>query len=192
MTAIGRALVTGPNLITLSRLAVLAAAVMAFAAGAPGLAVVLGALAGITDSVDGWWARKTGQVSRLGEILDQFCDVALELVLLVLAVAERRLPLFVILPYVLREIWVASIRRHAIELGENIPSRRSGKLKSAFLGWSCVPLFLPSSLGSGHAALGSGLLHLGQFGIWTGIGLSCWSGLAYTRDFARIFERSHP
>ena len=59
---------------------------------------VLGAVAGATDYVDGWLARRTGQVTRLGEILDQFCDVALELAFLVFAITLHVLPVVVLAP----------------------------------------------------------------------------------------------
>ena len=179
------ALATGPNLITLSRLALLAVALPAFFLGAVHLAIALGALAGVTDYLDGWLARRTGQVTRMGEILDQFCDVVLELTLLTVAVSLGVLPLWVIVLHVLREIWVAAIRRSSIELGTNIPSRRSGKLKAAFVGWSCLPLLV------GAASLAGGwspaLVTIGQAGLAIGLALTVVSGLAYTADWARAY-----
>jgi cardiolipin synthase len=187
MNPLRAALMTGPNLITLSRLALLAAALLGFFLGAVGLAIALGALAGITDYLDGWLARRTGQVTRLGEILDQFCDVVLELTLLVVAVSLAVLPLWVIVLHVLREIWVASIRRSSIELGTNIPSRLSGKLKAAFVGWSCLPLLVGAA---GLAGAWSGaLVKLGQVGVAIGLALTAFSGAAYTVDWARAYSR---
>jgi CDP-diacylglycerol--glycerol-3-phosphate 3-phosphatidyltransferase len=182
-----RALGTGPNLITLSRLALLGAALALVAAGRVGTGLVIGATAGVTDYADGWLARRTGQVSRLGEILDQFCDVVLELVLLVTAVAARVLPLAVLIPYVLREVWVTSLRRSSIELGENIPSCRTGKLKAAFIGWSAVPLF--AGLFGLAGRWSPTLLMVGRLGIFVGLGLTIISGLQYTASWVRIFER---
>ena len=37
-------------------------------------ALVLFAIAAGTDWVDGWWARKFNQVTKLGRVLDPFCD----------------------------------------------------------------------------------------------------------------------
>jgi CDP-diacylglycerol--glycerol-3-phosphate 3-phosphatidyltransferase len=186
-SALGRALTTGPNLVTLSRLGLLGGALGVFALGAVKPALLLGALAGATDYVDGWWARRTGQVSRLGEILDQFCDVVLEITLLLMAIALHLLPLWVLLPQILREVWVQCLRRSSIELGENIPSRRSGKLKAAFMGWSCLPLFLGGLGGAGAAS--AALLLLGQVGIAVGVGLTVLSGAQYTASWAAIFNR---
>lgn len=182
------ALATGPNLITLSRLGLLGFALVAFGCGAVGAALLMGALAGATDYLDGWLARKTGQVTRLGEILDQFCDVVLEVVLLVFAVSLGLLPVLVLIPHVLREVWVQCLRRSSIELGENIPSAFVGKLKAAFVGWSCLPLFA-GGLGAGGAAAPV-LLRIGQAGIAVGIALTVASAIAYTRAWIRIYERA--
>ena len=182
-----RALRTAPNLITLSRLVLVGAAAALFAAGHVWAALAPGALAGATDYLDGYVARRTGCVTRLGEILDQFCDVALEVVLLVMAsTLPQGLPSFVVLPYVLREIWVAGIRRYTAEKQINIASRWSGKLKSAFLGWSAVPLFLGASLpaASRWSLL---LVGLGRAGVLVGLALSLVSGVQYTRDFIRVY-----
>jgi len=182
------ALTTAPNLVTLSRLALLAAALVTFHAGAPVPAVMLGVLAGITDYIDGWLARRTGQVTRLGEILDQVCDVALELVLLVMAVSLGALPIAVIVVHVMREIWVTSLRRSSIELGENIPSRRSGKLKAALVGWSCLPLLLGVM---GLAGTLSGVaLRVGQAGVALGLLMTVVSGCQYTAEWAQIYGRT--
>jgi CDP-diacylglycerol--glycerol-3-phosphate 3-phosphatidyltransferase len=181
------ALMTGPNLITLSRIGLLALALLGFFLGAVRAAIALGALAGITDYLDGWLARRTGQVTRLGEILDQFCDVVLELTLLTVAVSLAVLPLWVIVLHVLREIWVAAIRRSSIELGTNIPSRRSGKLKAAFVGWSCLPLLIGAAQLAG--AWSGALVKLGQVGVAVGLALTVWSGVAYSFDWARAYAR---
>jgi cardiolipin synthase len=183
-----RALRSPPNLVTLSRIGLIAVAVALFAAGRTQLALLPGVLAGATDYLDGWLARRTGRVTRLGEILDQFCDVALELVLLVMASTfAHGLPPVLLVPYVLREMWVAGIRRYAAEKRVNIPSRFTGKLKSAFLGWSAVPLFLGASLAT-SSPWAFWLVALGRVGVVVGLLLSVVSGVQYTRDFIRVYE----
>jgi cardiolipin synthase (CMP-forming) len=184
------ALCTPPNLVTLSRLALIGAAFSAAGLGAPRLALVMGALAGASDYVDGWLARRTGRVTRLGEILDQFCDVVVELACLVCAIGAGALPLGALVPWALREVWVVSLRRSSIELGENIPTHWTGKLKAAFIGWSALPLFA-GLLGVG-GGLSQALLQLGRVGVAVGLGLSVVSGLAYTASWIRIYEAAGP
>jgi len=61
-----------PNLISLSRL-VLAAAFVHWAA-TPVIAVTILCLAGISDWLDGWVAKRWGQGSPFGALLDPVCD----------------------------------------------------------------------------------------------------------------------
>lgn len=80
----------------------------------------------------------------------------------------------------LREVWVAGVRRFAAEHGLHIPSRFAGKLKSALLGWSAVPLYVGAAGWAGD--LSPSLVGLGQLGVAVGLGASVLSGALYTRD----------
>jgi len=178
---------TTPNLVTLSRLALVLAVFISYLSNLYVVGAVLGAVSGATDYLDGWLARRTGQVTRLGEILDQFCDVALELAFFVFAITLHALPVVVLVPHVLRELWVVSIRRYAIELGENIPSRLPGKIKASVIGWSMLPL-LVGAVGLAQSWSPT-LIRFGQIGVLVGLVLSIVSGIDYTVSFVRIYER---
>jgi phosphatidylglycerophosphate synthase len=184
------ALTTLPNLMTLSRLALIGAAFGAAGLGAARLALLLGAAAGASDHFDGWLARRTGRVTRLGEILDQFCDVVVELGCLVGAIGAGAMPLGALVPWVLREVWVGCLRRSSIELGENIATHWTGKLKSAFIGWSALPLFAGLLRVFGGAS--GVLLEVGRAGMAVGIGLAVVSGASYTAAWIRIYEVRGP
>jgi CDP-diacylglycerol--glycerol-3-phosphate 3-phosphatidyltransferase len=80
---------------------------------------VLFALAGITDSLDGYHARKWGQTSRLGEFLDPVADKLIVAVALVLIVSKDA-RWFVVLPAAIiigREIAISALREWMAELG---------------------------------------------------------------------------
>lgn len=80
---------------------------------------VLFALAGITDSLDGYLARKWGQTSRLGEFLDPVADKLIVAVVLVLIVSKDP-RWFVVLPAAViigREIAISALREWMAELG---------------------------------------------------------------------------
>jgi CDP-diacylglycerol--glycerol-3-phosphate 3-phosphatidyltransferase len=80
---------------------------------------VLFALAGITDSLDGYLARKWGQTSRLGEFLDPVADKLIVAVALVLIVSKDA-RWFVVLPAAIiigREIAISALREWMAELG---------------------------------------------------------------------------
>jgi cardiolipin synthase len=181
---------TIPNLITLSRIGLLTIATPLYFHGHYALGLVFAIVAALTDYLDGAIARATGQVTRLGEILDQFCDVCFETLALTLAVHQGFFPIYVILIYSVREFWSLSMRRSMAGLGKTIPSSFFGKLKTNGLMWGFLPTFLSitGTLPSWEPALGN----LGRFMVYTALGLSWVSGLQYTYAFVTLYESEKP
>jgi cardiolipin synthase (CMP-forming) len=68
------AIVTVPNAISLARLVLMPVCAWLLATEHYASGLVLTALVGATDWVDGWLARRIGQVSRVGQLLDPFAD----------------------------------------------------------------------------------------------------------------------
>jgi CDP-diacylglycerol--glycerol-3-phosphate 3-phosphatidyltransferase len=77
------------------------------------------ALAGITDSLDGYYARKWGQTSRLGAFLDPVADKLIVAAALVLIVSKDPRWFVVIVAVVIigREIAVSALREWMAEIG---------------------------------------------------------------------------
>jgi len=77
------------------------------------------ALAGITDSLDGYLARRWGQTSRLGAFLDPVADKLIVAAALVLIVSRDPRWLLVIMASVIigREIAVSALREWMAEIG---------------------------------------------------------------------------
>src|SRR6204780_2391713 len=77
------------------------------------------ALAGITDSLDGYYARKLGQTSRLGAFLDPVADKMIVTAALVLIVSRDPRWFMVIVAVVIigREIAVSALREWMAEIG---------------------------------------------------------------------------
>src|SRR5271168_2583001 len=77
------------------------------------------ALAGITDSLDGYYARKLGQTSRLGAFLDPVADKLIVAAALVLIVSADSRWFVVIMAIVIigREIAVSALREWMAEIG---------------------------------------------------------------------------
>ena len=130
-----------PNLITLFRIVIIPIFVLIFYID--GLAyrhIVLTALfflAGVSDWVDGYLARKLGQQSAFGAFLDPVADklmVATALVLLVSANAERSEALMALPAAVIigREIAVSALREWMASIGDATKVKVSyiGKLKT--------------------------------------------------------------
>jgi CDP-diacylglycerol--glycerol-3-phosphate 3-phosphatidyltransferase len=77
------------------------------------------ALAGITDTLDGYYARKLGQTSRLGAFLDPVADKLIVAAALVLIVSRDPRWFVVIVAVVIigREIAVSALREWMAEIG---------------------------------------------------------------------------
>ena len=69
---VSTAIRTVPNAVTLARLLLMPLCAYLLATGRFGWGIALTAVVGSTDWVDGWLARRTGQVSRLGQLLDRW------------------------------------------------------------------------------------------------------------------------
>ena len=68
------AIATVPNAISFGRLVLMPAAAWLLARGSWAAGLWLTAVLGATDWVDGWLARRTGTVTRLGQLLDPLAD----------------------------------------------------------------------------------------------------------------------
>ncbi len=88
------------------------------------------ALAGITDTLDGYYARKLGQTSRLGAFLDPVADKLIVAAALVLIVSADPSWYLVITAIVIigREIAVSALREWMAEIGAR------GRIKVSMLG----------------------------------------------------------
>jgi cardiolipin synthase (CMP-forming) len=68
------AILTAPNAISFARLLLMPVCAWLLGTGRYGAGLWLTAVVGCTDWVDGWLARRTGTVSRLGQLLDPLAD----------------------------------------------------------------------------------------------------------------------
>ena len=66
-----------PNTLTMARLVLAPVLGWLVASGEGVLAAALFAVVAVTDALDGWLARRLGQVSALGQLLDPLADKAL-------------------------------------------------------------------------------------------------------------------
>ena len=125
---------TVPNILTWIRIAAIPLIVLLFYAPyqwADPAAGLLFAAAGITDSLDGYLARRLNQTSRLGAFLDPVADKLVVAVALVLLLSKDSAPLFGMPPdrarmllaltaivIIGREIAISALREWMAELGQ--------------------------------------------------------------------------
>jgi CDP-diacylglycerol--glycerol-3-phosphate 3-phosphatidyltransferase len=124
-------IVTVPNLLSLARLVLSIVLFVAIERGAYVPAFWLFAVAASTDWVDGWWARRFGQVSRLGRIFDPLVDKVLVCGAFIFLAARGGTS---ILPWmavvvVVRELVVTAVRAEMERAGRDFSAGMAGKLK---------------------------------------------------------------
>ena len=147
-----------PNILTLSR--IFALPLLAFLLWWPdwqagyALAFALYCLMGITDYFDGYLARSSGAVSKLGQFLDPIADkIMIAAVILVLAaqgilrgpyVGDAHVIAGLVI--LVREIAVSGLREFLSELRVSVPVSRLAKWKTTFQLVSLGALILGGAL----------------------------------------------
>jgi CDP-diacylglycerol--glycerol-3-phosphate 3-phosphatidyltransferase len=105
-------------------------------------AAVVFSVASVTDFVDGWIARHWGLVTSFGKVADPIADKALTGTALVLLSGYDRLPWWVTVVILAREVGVTLLRFWVIRYGV-IAASRGGKAKTALqilaIGWYLWP-----------------------------------------------------
>ena len=93
------------------------------------VAGLLFVLAALTDKADGYYARKNNAVTSLGAFLDPLADKLLMIPVMVSLWYLGRLPLFVLLVVLIREIAISVLRFIGKRRGVTFAASKSGKIK---------------------------------------------------------------
>ena len=99
--------------------------------GANWVALLVFVLASLTDSLDGYIARKYNQVSNVGKFLDPLADKVLVAAAMCWFVGTGQMWAGVLAAVLLREFAVSGLRLVAVEQGQVIAAAWSGKVKTA-------------------------------------------------------------
>lgn len=139
-------LLTVPNGFTMCRLALIPVfAWLVVATPWRWQATVLLVVLGVTDFVDGWFARHFGQVSRLGEVLDPMADRLLVCAAVGCTLWVGAAPKWLGVAVLVRELAVAVGAVAMLSLGGNrLAVRPAGKV-AAFALMVAFPAFLAST-----------------------------------------------
>jgi len=140
-----------PNAITVARIALVPVfLVLAFREGDVSqiAALVVFVVASLSDSLDGYLARRDGKVTRAGQFLDPTADKLLLGAALVVLVAERSFPLWAALVLAAREILLQIYRTGIVRGGGDLPASTTAKIKTFSLtvmgGWWLLPWERPN------------------------------------------------
>lgn len=128
---------TLPNILTLGRIALLPVLVALFmlpSTWAAWAALIVYAIAAITDYFDGYLARTNNQITAIGKFLDPIADKIFVGCLLLLIAMEHRLPDLWIIPALVimaREILISGLREYLGPYNIQVPVSRLAKWKTA-------------------------------------------------------------
>ncbi|WP_455378796.1 CDP-diacylglycerol--glycerol-3-phosphate 3-phosphatidyltransferase [Petrachloros mirabilis] len=180
--AVGQDSLNLPNLITLGRILLIPVFVLLFITPTEDRSLSAAAIfviAAASDLVDGYLARRTGQVTKLGKLLDPIADKLLVLSALILLVNVDRLNALVAILIIARELAVTGIRAIAAGEGIVIAAETTGKYKMALQVVAISMLILE---GTGLGELGN--LHLvGLATLYLSLVLGYISGAQYVWTF---------
>ncbi|HUE87176.1 MAG TPA: CDP-diacylglycerol--glycerol-3-phosphate 3-phosphatidyltransferase [Vicinamibacterales bacterium] len=140
-------------------------------------------LASLTDWLDGYLARRRGQVTWIGQMLDPIADKLLISATLISLVQLNLAPAWMVTVIIGREFAVTGLRSVAYARGLAMPASPLGKLKMVtqvvailllILGWERMPW----------------LLLAGQAALWVVLVTALWSAVDYYRRFTSAMARN--
>lgn len=108
-------------------------------------AVLVFTLAAITDSIDGYVARKNNQVTVFGQFFDPLADKLLISAALVALVELGKLSAWIFMIILTREFAVSGLRLTAIAKGVVVPAGSLGKIKTITQVVAVIALILTPS-----------------------------------------------
>lgn len=144
----------------------------------------------LTDFFDGYLARKNGQETALGTILDPIADKFLFYSTLIALSAAHKIFFFWVVILIGREFFMMGLRQVALEHHFSVPVSGLGKYKTA-LQMSCLTFIILNPYHPvGYSFHGLGLWNVIESGLlFLTISFSVFSAKTYFDSFMRQFNR---
>ncbi len=146
------------------------------------LAWLVFALAAFTDWLDGYLARKLDNETVFGKLMDPLADKLLVIAALIMLIPLDRIPAWVCVLIISREIFITGVRGLAASTGKVVAADNLGKIKANFqyfgIGFLIFPLHLLP------------IPYQYQFGmilVYLSLVLSLWSAGDYIYKLRNIF-----
>lgn len=181
-------IVTVPNALSLLRLLGIPVYVWLIAGvEADGWAFVLLVLAGATDWLDGWLARRLDQGSRVGQLLDPLADRLYIAATLICLAWRSIIPWWLVGLLVAREVMLLAIVPMLRRSGRvTLPVTFVGKTATFALLWGFPILLLSTTAG----ALGDVARVIGWAFVLWGTALYWWAGVRYVQAARTLSRRA--
>ncbi|MBU0961018.1 MAG: CDP-diacylglycerol--glycerol-3-phosphate 3-phosphatidyltransferase [Proteobacteria bacterium] len=182
-------LMTGPNLLTGLRFALIPLLVVLLSLEQSILIAFVAwfvfAFAAFTDWLDGYLARKYHSETVLGKLMDPLADKVLVTAALIMLIPLGRIPAWICLLIVSREIIITGLRGLAASAGKVVAAGQLGKIKSNFQYYGLGFLIFPLGL------LPIPYQHeFGMILVYVSLVLSIWSAVEYIYNLRDIFEET--
>jgi len=143
----------------------------------------------VSDFLDGWLARRHGATSALGQLLDPMADkliVAAVLIMLAAEPPEPRVPAWMAVVIVARELAVTGLRGIASSGGVRVPAQELGKYKTIFQMFALEALLVHYRYPIPGTGLAIDFHAGGMLFLWMALVIGVWSGVDY---HVRILRR---
>jgi CDP-diacylglycerol--glycerol-3-phosphate 3-phosphatidyltransferase len=134
-------------------------------------------LVAVTDTLDGYLARRYGLVTTLGKFLDPLADKLLVVTTLIALIPSRGVPFWMVIVIVGREIAVTGLRGIAVSQGIVISASSWGKYKTVFEVASILFLILDGN----HFSIN--FHQVGMALLWVALILAIFSAIDYFKKF---------
>jgi YrbI family 3-deoxy-D-manno-octulosonate 8-phosphate phosphatase len=144
------------------------------------LGLLIFIVAALTDTLDGYIARRTGQVTKFGIIMDPIADKILVIAALILLVDMARVSIWAAVIIIAREFIITGLRVVALSKDIVIAAELGGKLKTTTQMAAIICLIV-----GWREVLGIDLFDAGTVLLWISIVLSIISGVQYMVSFWR-------
>jgi len=170
-----------PNLLTYLRIAFIPLIIVLLSmpptAATSNGAFIIYALASITDLLDGILARRRNQITPLGKLLDPLADKLLVSAVLIMLVAQDKVPAWMVFVFISRDFVIMGLRTVAASQGIIIDASRLGKNKMISL--TVAILFLLVYNGDSRI----NYHFIGMVFLWVAMVLAIWSATIYGIEF---------
>jgi len=151
-----------------------------------GVAVFL--LAASTDFLDGYLARKRGEVTTLGKLLDPVADKLLVSAAFISLVQLELAEAWMVVIIIGREFAVMGLRSVASSQQITIPASVWGKYKMASQVITIALLIFGDHPWGPSAAVGTKVKTLGWYALWVVVILAILSAVDYFLKFSRVYQ----
>jgi len=135
--------------------------------------------AAVTDTLDGYLARRRGMVTTLGKFLDPLADKLLVVTTLIALIPAREIPVWMVIVIVGREIAITGLRGIAVSQDLIISASTLGKYKTVFEAASIFFLILDGSY------FFINFRPIGLVLLWVALGIAVISGVHYFRRYLK-------